>query len=113
MPATDEGDASGTPGGDAFGGTEGRDDDVVLTLVNRRGLHARAAARFVRELQPLDVEVVVLKDGQAVDGRSIMGLLMLGAPCGSTIRVRARGPDAKAAVASLTALVTGGFGEAD
>lgn len=86
---------------------------LVLTLVNRRGLHARAAARFVRELQEFRADVAVSRDGQMVDGRSIMGLLMLGAPCGSDIGVLVRGEDAAAAASALTALVEAGFGETD
>ena len=86
---------------------------LVLTLVNRRGLHARAAARFVREVETFAAEVVVSKDGHSVDGRSIMGLLMLGAPVGSSIAVTLRGQDADAAAEALISLVGNGFGEAD
>ncbi|MEM7695801.1 MAG: HPr family phosphocarrier protein [Pseudomonadota bacterium] len=84
-----------------------------LTLVNSKGLHARAAARFVRTADTFNAELTVEKDGQAVNGRSIMGLLMLGAPVGSEILVRGDGPDAAAAVAAVTALVADGFGERD
>ncbi|MBJ3777707.1 HPr family phosphocarrier protein [Acuticoccus mangrovi] len=86
---------------------------LTLTMVNKRGLHARAAARFVRELEGYGSEVTVTKDGHAVDGRSIMGLLMLGAPCGGTISVDVRGQDAEAAAAALSRLVENGFGEVD
>lgn len=82
-------------------------------MVNRRGLHARAAARFVREVETFRVDVTVAKDGHVVDGRSIMGLLMLGAPCGSTVCVSLAGPEADAAARALEALVASGFGEDD
>lgn len=84
-----------------------------LTLVNRKGLHARAAARFVTTVDAFRATVVVTKDGHTVDGRSIMGLLMLGAPCGSTIDVRATGDEAAAVARALTELVGDGFGERD
>jgi phosphocarrier protein len=80
-------------------------------MVNRRGLHARAAARFVQALEPLDVEATVSREGHAVDGHSIMGLLMLAAPCGGTVAVTLRGPDAGRAAEALEALVASGFGE--
>ncbi|WP_425428473.1 HPr family phosphocarrier protein [Acuticoccus kandeliae] len=86
---------------------------LSLELVNRRGLHARAAARFVRELERYRADATVSKDGHDVDGRSIMGLLMLGAPCGSTVTVVLSGDDADEAAAMLTELVSGGFGESE
>lgn len=89
------------------------DRHLVLTLVNKRGLHARAAARFVRELEFFRANVTVSRDGQTVDGRSIMGLLMLGAACGSTIEVALTGTEADAAAAALSNLVASGFGEAE
>jgi len=82
-----------------------------LTIVNRRGLHARASAKFVRIVEAHDASVQVSKDGQTVDGTSIMGLLMLGAGPGSTIRVDAGGKDAAAVLAALAAIVDEGFGE--
>jgi len=82
-----------------------------LTIVNRRGLHARASARFVRLAESFDAAVTVSKDGQSVDGTSIMGLLMLSAAPGSVIRVAAVGHDAAAAIAAIAALVADGFGE--
>ncbi|UOM32892.1 HPr family phosphocarrier protein [Acuticoccus sp. I52.16.1] len=87
--------------------------ELTLTLVNRRGLHARAAARFVRELEFFRADVAVSRDGQTVDGRSIMGLLMLGVPCGQSIALSITGPEAAAAAAALTNLVNDGFGERD
>lgn len=99
----------------ATGGIGADEDGLVLllTLVNRRGLHARASARFVREVEGFDADVTVSRDGQTVDGRSIMGLLMLGAPCGSSISVVVRGPDANAVAEALASLVANGFGETD
>lgn len=82
-------------------------------MVNRKGLHARAAAKFVQTVEAHRVEVSVRKDGHNVDGRSIMGLLMLAAVCGSSIEVSLDGPEADAAAEALTALVADGFGEAD
>ena len=87
--------------------------ELTLTMVNRRGLHARAAARFVRVLEDYSADVTVARDGQAVDGRSIMGLLMLAAPCGGSVDVRLTGDDAAEAAAALKSLVETGFGEDD
>lgn len=85
----------------------------TLTLVNRKGLHARAAARFVQVVDGFEAEITVEKDGQSVSGVSIMGLLMLAATCGSQIAVRGTGPEATAAVEAVAALVEDGFGEND
>lgn len=82
-------------------------------MVNRRGLHARAAARFVRVLEDYEAAVTVARDGQEVDGRSIMGLLMLAAPVGGSVDVTLTGTDAGAAATALARLVEGGFGEDD
>jgi phosphocarrier protein len=82
-----------------------------LTIVNRRGLHARASAKFVRVVEAHGADVQVSKDGQTVDGASIMGLLMLAAGPGSTIRVAAKGEDAGTVLAALATLVDDGFGE--
>jgi phosphocarrier protein len=84
-----------------------------LTIVNRRGLHARASARFVKCAESFDAEVRVTKDGQTVGGTSIMGLMMLAAAPGSTIGVEAEGPEARAALEALSELVSTGFGEED
>jgi phosphocarrier protein len=84
---------------------------VTLTIRNRRGLHARASARFVTVASQFVSAVTVAKDGQEVLGTSIMGLLMLGAGTGETIMVRADGEDAPAALAALVDLVESRFGE--
>jgi phosphocarrier protein len=84
-----------------------------VTIVNRRGLHARASAKFVKCAETFDCEVTVTKDGQSVGGTSIMGLMTLAAAPGSTIDLAASGPQAQAAIDALTALVSDGFGETD
>lgn len=82
-----------------------------LQIQNLKGLHARAAAAFVKCLEDFDVEVTVIKDSQEVDGSSILGLMMLGASKGSKITVKASGAQAKEALDALTKLVNSLFGE--
>jgi phosphocarrier protein len=82
-----------------------------LTIVNRKGLHARASARFVRTAECFEAEIKVVRDGQAVNGNSIMGLMMLGAGPGSTILVQATGKQAREALDAITTLVNNGFDE--
>jgi phosphocarrier protein HPr len=84
-----------------------------ITIVNRRGLHARASARFVKCAEGFEATVHVVKDGQSVEGTSIMGLITLAAPPGSTIELTAEGPEAEAAMEALANLVESGFGEED
>jgi len=84
-----------------------------VTIVNKRGLHARASAVFAKTAEQFDAEVSVTKDGQTVSGGSIMGLLMLGASPGSTILIETEGPDAEEALEALTALVEAGFNESE
>ncbi len=86
---------------------------TTLTICNKKGLHARAAARFVTLAERFGASVDVVKDGQAVSARSIMGLMMLGAGMGSTIELRAEGWDAKEALEALASLVDSGFHEQD
>ena len=81
------------------------------TIVNQDGLHARPAARIVRLANNFDAEIELSKDGVEVNGKSIMGVMMLAAEFGSSITIRANGPDAEQAVAALAALVAEGFGE--
>ena len=81
------------------------------TIVNRRGLHARAAAKFVKTAERYAAEIKVAKDGVCVSGTSIMGLMMLAASRGTTLDIRARGTDAKAALDALTSLIASGFEE--
>jgi len=84
-----------------------------LTIVNRRGLHARASAKLVKLVETFTADVHVSKDGQTVGGTSIMGLMMLAASPGCCIRVSVSGSDADAALAAIAALVESGFGEED
>jgi len=97
-------------------GTNASDAPVLtrcLTIRNRRGLHARAAAKFVARAERFSAAVEVVKDGQSVPARSIMGLMMLGAGLGSSIELRAEGWDAKEALEALTDLIESGFNEQD
>lgn len=84
----------------------------TVTIVNPLGLHARAAARFVRVASQFAASVRVAKGARELDGKSILGLLLLGAAPGSSITIRAEGPDAEAAVEALATLVADRFGEA-
>ena len=84
-----------------------------LLIVNRRGLHARAAAKFVTLAERFGASVDVVRDGQSVSARSIMGVMMLGAGKGATILLQADGWDAKEALDALAALVEAGFNEQD
>ena len=83
----------------------------MVTIVNKRGLHARAAARFVKLAEQFDADVRVAKNGSVVSGRSIMGLMMLAASIGSTVMVTAEGPDAQEALTAMLALIEAKFGE--
>ena len=83
----------------------------TVEVINERGLHARASAKFVKLAGEFDAEVTVTREGQTVDARSIMGLMMLAAGPGSSIEIEAEGPDAEAAVAALEALVSAKFDE--
>lgn len=82
-----------------------------VAIVNRRGLHARAAAKFVKLAGEFDTDLTVVKDGVEVSGHSIMGLMMLAAAPGTVIEVRARGAQAEEAVEAIAALVASGFEE--
>ena len=85
-----------------------------VTIVNQRGLHARAAAKFVQVVARFpNAKIQVHKDGQTVNGESIMGLMMLAGTQGSSIEIMAAGPDADPAMEALVALVEGKFGEAE
>ena len=83
----------------------------TVTICNRRGLHARAAAKFVKLAEQFDAEVTVNKSDASVSGVSIMGLMMLAAAAGSAIEVCAQGAEAEAAVEALAQLVQSGFDE--
>ncbi len=83
----------------------------TVEIVNERGLHARASAKFVKAAAQFDAAVTVSRDGHTVDAQSIMGLMMLGAGPGSEIDISAEGLDAEAAVQALVDLVAGRFDE--
>ena len=82
-----------------------------VEIVNERGLHARASAKFVKLASGFDAEVTVSRDGSTVDARSIMGLMMLAAGIGSTIEISAEGAEAAQALAALCELVENRFDE--
>ena len=82
-----------------------------LPIINRRGLHARASAKFVQTVERFDAEVTVTRCGETVGGRSIMGLLTLAAAQGTTITVAATGQDAKACLQAIDDLLANRFGE--
>jgi len=85
----------------------------VVIICNLRGLHARAAAKFVSLAERYGASVDVVKDGQSVSARSIMGLMMLGAGQGSSVLLSADGFDAKEALDAIAALIEAGFHETD
>ena len=82
-----------------------------MAITNQRGLHARASAKFVKCAEGFNAEITVSKDGQTVPATSIMGLMMLAASMGTSIKVEASGPDAEAAIAALETLVNAKFDE--
>ena len=84
-----------------------------VTIPNKKGLHARASAQFVRCAGGFDAEIRVTREGHTVGGTSIMGLMMLAAGQGHSILIEAEGADARAAIEALIALVESGFGEDD
>ena len=84
-----------------------------LAIVNKKGLHARASAKFVQTVERFEADVTVTRCGETVGGRSIMGLLTLGAAQGTTITVVAEGEDADACLSALSLLVEYRFGEDD
>lgn len=86
-------------------------ESAEFCLVNRLGLHARAAAQLVQTANRFKADVTVNKDGEEVNGKSIMGLLMLAAPVGSVLRVTVSGEDAAEAMQAIGALINDGFGE--
>jgi phosphocarrier protein len=83
----------------------------AVTIVNERGLHARAAAKFVKLVEVFDAEVTVERGGASVGGRSIMGLMMFGAGPGTELQLSATGPQAEAVTAALADLIARGFDE--
>jgi phosphocarrier protein len=86
--------------------------EQIATIVNPLGLHARPAAQLVKLANTFACEIELIKDGVPVNGKSIMGVMILAAEYGSSVTIRASGADEAAAVAALAELVSSGFGEA-
>lgn len=91
----------------------GDQEERIVVIRNKYGLHARPAAEFVKLSARFTSKVTVEKDGLEVNGKSIMGVMMLAAECGSTLKIRAVGEDASAALDALAALVGERFGETE
>ena len=85
--------------------------EATLEICNKRGLHARASAKFVKCVESYDAQIIVTKDNQTVFGSSIMGLMMMAAARGSSIHVKAEGREAQQALTALTELINDKFGE--
>ena len=85
--------------------------EAVVTVVNRKGLHARASAKFVRLAESFNAVITVTRDGQSVGGTSIMGLMLLAAGPGSQLHLSAEGPEGPEALEQLVTLIETGFGE--
>ncbi len=83
-----------------------------LTVLNKLGIHARPAAQFVRAASRFKSDVTVVKDDESVDGKSIMGLMMLAVGCGAVITVTVDGPDETESMEAIESLIAGKFGEA-
>jgi phosphocarrier protein len=83
----------------------------AVTIANKNGLHARPAAEIVKTTARFKSDITLVREDMEVNGKSIMGVMMLAAEFGSTLVLRAEGPDAEEALAALTALIEGRFGE--
>jgi phosphocarrier protein HPr len=105
--AASSGDGSGADSPSSASGAVVKE----IPIINKRGLHARASAKFVKMVEEFDAEITVTRGGESVGGNSIMGLMMLSAGPGTTILVSATGPQAEAAVAALARLVGSKFNE--
>jgi phosphocarrier protein HPr len=105
--AASSGDGSGADSPSSPSGAVTRE----IPIINKRGLHARASAKFVKMVEEFDAEITVTRGGESVGGNSIMGLMMLSAGPGTTILVSATGAQAEAAVAALAQLVGNKFNE--
>ena len=84
---------------------------AVVRIANKRGLHARASAKIVEAAARFESEITVVKDGQSVNARSIMGLMMLASSMGTEIEITVEGPDAQEALTAIIALAEAKFGE--
>jgi len=85
--------------------------ELSVTIMNRNGLHARPAAEIVRAAARFKSDITIVRDELEVNGKSIMGVMMLAAECGSTLLLRASGPDEKEAVEALAGIIQSRFGE--
>jgi phosphocarrier protein len=95
------------------GEKDGKEKARTVTIRNRHGLHARPAAEFVKLSSRFESRIILEKDGMEVNGKSIMGVMMLAAECGSILRIRAIGRDSAEAVSALCSLVMNDFGESE
>ena len=104
-----------SPATDASQRGEPRPEPIVrvLEIVNKKGLHARASAKFVQTVEKFDAQITVTRGSETIGGNSIMGLMMLSAATGTEIIVEASGKQAADVMAAIVELVTGGFGEED
>ena len=107
MTDDDNASAENIPGPDVPAGAISKE----LLIINKRGLHARASAKFVQLVERFTCEVWVTRGSETVGGRSIMGLMMLSAGPGTTVTVSALGPDAEQAITAITELVASKFNE--
>ncbi len=87
--------------------------EIEITIKNRLGLHARPASRFARLASEFNSDILLVKDGEAVDGKSILEILTIACPRGTVLGIRAEGDDAEQAVKALRELVAGRFGNID
>lgn len=85
--------------------------EAVVTIINRKGLHARASAKFVKCAEGFNAKITVSRDDQTVEGTSIMGLMMLAAGPGAQLHLTAEGPDGPEALEAIVALIEQGFDE--
>ncbi len=85
--------------------------EAVVTIINRKGLHARASAKFVKCAEGFNAKITVTRDDQTVEGTSIMGLMMLAAGPGAQLHLAAEGPDGPEALEAIVTLIEQGFGE--
>lgn len=86
--------------------------EATVTILNRNGLHARPAAEIVKAASDFKCDITIVRDDLEVNGKSIMGVMMLAAECGATLTVRATGPDEDKAIEAISAVIASKFGEA-
>jgi phosphocarrier protein len=110
---TGETDNAACPNGASASGTAAGAVSREIPIINKRGLHARASAKFVQMVERFNADVRVTRNGETVGGNSIMGLMMLSAGPGTSITVSATGAEAAEAVKAIADLVSSKFGEGD